>query len=220
MLGLGAHETTLSESDWLAHVHPEDRGVFRAALQQVGTGQGFRLEFRVPQGSYIRWLELRASVNRLDDAADMLGLLSDITARKEEEASRAHPPPVDPLTGLGNRVALMAALEGPPFPGGLLALLDLDRFKSIHASIGDSGGDLVLRGTAERLVHRFGQEAQDFPGGRRRLCAAVRQDKAGAPGAGRGDGGAVQPAAYPAGPQHFRARQRRHARFPPKTRWP
>ena len=91
MLGLGAHETTLSESDWLAHVHPEDRGVFRAALQQVGAGQGFRLEFRVPQGSYIRWLELRASINRLDDAADMLGLLSDITARKEEEASRAHP---------------------------------------------------------------------------------------------------------------------------------
>ena len=167
MLGLGAHETTLSEADWLAHVHPQDRGLFRAALDQAKPGQSVRLEFRTlnpgAQGeSATRWLELRGSVNQLDDAADLLGLLSDITARKEDEARRAALPPTDPLTGLGNRVALMAALDGPPFPNGLLALLDLDRFKHIHASVGDAGGDAVLRGTAERLTHRFGQEAQIF----------------------------------------------------------
>jgi diguanylate cyclase (GGDEF)-like protein len=165
MLGLGAHETTLSESDWLAHVHPDDRGLFRETLGHARPGQDLRLEFRTQDAA--RWLELRASVNKLDDAADLLGLLSDITARKQEETRRAALPPTDPLTGLGNRVALMAALdifqgEGPPFPGGLLALLDLDRFKIIHASIGDAGGDLVLRATAERLTKIFGQEAQIF----------------------------------------------------------
>jgi diguanylate cyclase (GGDEF)-like protein len=167
MLGLGAHETTLSESDWLGHVHPEDRGLFRQTLQHAKPGQSLRLEFRTVTSSArgetaTRWLELRASVNKLDDAADLLGLLSDITARKEEEARRASAPPTDTLTGLGNRVALMAALDGPPFPLGLLALLDLDRFKNIHASVGDAGGDAVLRGTAERLTRRFGQEAQIF----------------------------------------------------------
>ncbi len=160
MLGLGAHETTLSESDWLARVHPEDRGVFRDVLGKARPGQELRLEFRTRNN--LRWLELRASVNQMDDAADLLGLLSDITERKLEEARRAALPPSDPLTGLGNRVALMAALDGPPFPNGLLALLDLDRFKNIHASVGDAGGDAVLQGTAERLQRDFGQDAQLF----------------------------------------------------------
>jgi diguanylate cyclase (GGDEF)-like protein len=162
MLGLSAHETTLSETDWLSYVHPDDRGVFRAAIAEAKPGQNFRLDFRIQNGLFSRWLELSASVNNLDGAADMLGLISDVTARKEEEAHKAAQPPSDPLTGLGNRVALMAALEGPPFPHGVLALLDLDRFKSIHASIGDTGGDVVLKGTAERLTHRFGAEAHIF----------------------------------------------------------
>ena len=162
MLGLSAHETTVSEADWLAYVYPEDRGVFRAALAHAKLGQNFRLEFRIQNGLFSRWLELSASVNKLDGAADMLGLVSDVTARKEEEARKAAEPPSDPLTGLGNRVALMGALEGSPFPHGVLALLDLDRFKAIHASVGDDGGDVVLKGTAERLTHRFGGEAHIF----------------------------------------------------------
>ncbi len=158
MLGLGTHETTLSENDWLAHVNQADRGLFRDALGQARPGQELRLEFRTVKDG--RWLELRAGVNQRD--ASLLGLLSDITARKKDEARRAALPPSDPLTGLGNRVALMTALDGPPFPRGLLALLDLDRFKMIHASVGDAGGDAVLRGTAERLSQRFGPEAQIF----------------------------------------------------------
>jgi len=177
MLGLGAHETTLSEADWLAHVAPGDRGLFRGAVAHATPGRNFRLEFRVTAGSYTRWLELSASVNNLDGAADMLGLISDVTARKEEEALKAAAPPTDPLTGLGNRVALMAALEGPPFPQGVLALLDLDRFKAIHASIGDEGGDVVLKGTADRLSHRFGAEARIFRVGGDGFALLFRQSR-------------------------------------------
>ena len=167
MLGLGAHETTLSESDWLSHVHPEDRGVFREAVSRAKPGRNFRLEFRTLISGFggtsvTRWLELSASVDRLDGAAELLGLISDITARKEAEAHKASLPPTDALTGLGNRVALMGALEGPPFAGGLLALLELDRFKAIHASLGDAGGDVVLKSTAARLAKRFGNEARIF----------------------------------------------------------
>ena len=61
----------------------------------------------------MRWLELRASVNHLDDAADMLGLLSDITARKEEGAPGGLPPHRS-ADRAGQPVALMAALDGPP----------------------------------------------------------------------------------------------------------
>jgi diguanylate cyclase (GGDEF)-like protein len=70
----------------------------------------------------------------------------------------------DPLTGLGNRVALMEELEqlGKRFAGATFALLDIDRFKSIHASLGDSGGDDLLTQVSERLVKRFKGVAEVF----------------------------------------------------------
>ena len=165
MLGLPAHETTLSESDWLSHVHPEDRGKFRAAVSDAKPGRNIRLEFRALISGFggqsvTRWLELSAS--RAEGGGEMLGLTSDITERKEEELRKLALPPSDKLTGLGNRVALMAALEGPPMPDGFLALIDLDRFKAIHASVGDKGGDVVLKSTADKLVERFGGEARIF----------------------------------------------------------
>ncbi|MEJ5946074.1 bifunctional diguanylate cyclase/phosphodiesterase [Pseudokineococcus basanitobsidens] len=71
----------------------------------------------------------------------------------------------DDLTGLPNRRALLAALDGAatgrraarettgPAPGGLL-LLDLDRFKEINDSLGHHVGDELLRQLADRLAGR------------------------------------------------------------------
>src|ERR1041385_7688894 len=70
----------------------------------------------------------------------------------------------DPLTGLGNRVSMMEELEqrSPHFADTTFALLDVDRFKSIHASLGDTGGDGILSQMAERLTKRFEGVAQVF----------------------------------------------------------
>ena len=124
MIGLSVHETTLSDGDWIAHVHPEDREVYSRALEEYRhrPGLAFRLEFRARGGSGpYRWLELRAtSVSEQNVPSDCLGLLSDITQRKEAEFAaqnaeaarqREAALPRDPLTGLGNRVALMEALD-------------------------------------------------------------------------------------------------------------
>ena len=83
-------------------------------------------------------------------ASDCLGLLADITQRKEKEVLAQSR---DELTGLGNRIALMQALDGlgPNLGKALFALVDIDRFKPIHASLGDDGADQVLRQTARRL---------------------------------------------------------------------
>ncbi len=163
MLGLGAHEATLSHADWIAGLHPEDRTAYQEALAlfREQPGAPFRLELRAkgPRGPY-RWLELRASiVTDQDVPSDCLGLLSDITDRKEQA-----PPPRDPLTGLGTRAAMVDELSalGEGLPGATLALLDLDRFKAIHASLGDAGGDTMLLQTARRLEQRFGREARIF----------------------------------------------------------
>jgi diguanylate cyclase (GGDEF)-like protein len=174
MVGLSVHETTLSHSDWVGHVHPDDREVYTGALEEYRQrpGMGFRLEFRARGGNApYRWLELRATiVSEQEVPSDCLGLISDITQRKEAEFAEAERErlqkvslPSDSLTGLGNRVALMEALEvlGEGFGGVLFALLDIDRFKAIHASLGDRGADAILKMVAERLT-ALGEPAQIF----------------------------------------------------------
>jgi len=175
MVGLSMHEATLSHSDWVDYIHPEDREVYSHALEDYRhrPGLAFRLEFRARGQGPFRWLELRATiVSEQDVPSDCLGLLSDITQRKEAEFAAAQAEaerkrdaalPRDALTGLGNRVALMEALDalGDDFGRALFALLDVDRFKAIHASLGDRGADSILKMLAERLSG-MGEPAQIF----------------------------------------------------------
>lgn len=74
----------------------------------------------------------------------------------------------DPLTGLANRRAIMAALEdmeadfqagGAPFG---VALIDLDGFKAVNDEHGHHAGDFVLEHVAERL--RTLKGPHDLPG--------------------------------------------------------
>jgi diguanylate cyclase (GGDEF)-like protein/PAS domain S-box-containing protein len=179
MVGLSVQETTLSHSDWVGMVHPDDRKVYSEALEDFRgkPGMAFRLEFRARGGSGpYRWLELRATiVSEQQVPSDCLGLISDITQRKEAEAAqlaveasrkREAALPRDALTGLGNRVALMEALDalGAGFEKALFALLDVDRFKAIHASLGDAGADDLLKQLAQRLTG-LGEPAQVFRAG-------------------------------------------------------
>ncbi len=163
MLGLPARKVTLSDSDWVARLHPEDREIYRDALVlfRDPPGQAFRLEFRAKgAGGQWRWLELRASiVTDQEVPSDCLGLLSDITDRKEQS-----PATRDPLLGLGTRAALMDAMAamGAALSEAQLALVDLDRFKAVHASLGDAGGDTILLHTARRLKERYAHDAQLF----------------------------------------------------------
>jgi len=176
MVGLSVHETTLSHSDWVAHIHPDDRDVYSKALEEYRhrPGLAFRLEFRARgQSGPYRWLELRATiVSEQQVPSDCLGLISDVTQRKEADFARDQAEsarlreaalPRDALTGLGNRVALMEALDalGAGFDKSLFALLDIDRFKAIHASLGDAGADSILKQLAERLIG-LGEPAQVF----------------------------------------------------------
>jgi diguanylate cyclase (GGDEF)-like protein len=176
MVGLPVHETTLAHSDWIAHVHPDDREIYSNALEEYRQrpGLAFRLEFRArgASGPY-RWLELRATiVSEQDVPSDCLGLISDVTRRKEAEFAaiaaeaerkRTAALPRDKLTGLGNRVALIETLDGlgAEFGAVLFAVLDVDRFKSIHASLGDADADAILKMLAERLVG-LGEAAEVF----------------------------------------------------------
>jgi diguanylate cyclase (GGDEF)-like protein len=88
--------------------------------------------------------------------------MADVTTRKEAEAAAR--PTRDTLTALGNRVALMEELErlGAGLQHATFVVLDIDRFKSIHASLGDAGADAILVAVAERLQRKINGTAQLF----------------------------------------------------------
>jgi len=168
LIGFPKAPETIAHISWIARVHPEDREIYKQAVADYRghPGTAFRVEFRVrsESGRY-PWFELRATM--LGDgarASRCLGLMADVTSRKESEAAAMDRTLRDALTGLGNRVALMEELDqlGGRFAEAIFALLDIDRFKSIHASLGDAGGDAVLVAVAQRLSQRFKGVAEMF----------------------------------------------------------
>ena len=168
LLGFPPGPQTMAHTDWIARVHADDRDVYRQALTDYRgqAGLAFRIEFRVrsESGRY-PWFELRATMmGDRSPATRCLGLMADVTTRKETEAAVMDRALRDPLTGLGNRVALMEDLEqlGDDVRNAAFVLLDIDRFKAIHASLGDKGGDDILVAVADRLTKNLGTRAKLF----------------------------------------------------------
>ena len=169
LIGIEQGAKRISHDDWIARIHTDDRDTYRLALDEYRSqpGLAFRIEFRArgESGRY-PWFELRATMlGQGRTAGRCLGLIADVTTRKE--TAPVDRSLCDPLTGLGNRVSLMEELEelGDGLPDTVFALLDIDRFKSIHASLGDVGGDRVLAGMAERLAKTLAGRAKVFRAG-------------------------------------------------------
>jgi diguanylate cyclase (GGDEF)-like protein/PAS domain S-box-containing protein len=145
---------------WLNSVHPDDRERMRDTLRELLDKGVLTTEYRIrrPDGE-IRWVEDRVkavygadgTVLRLD------GVASDITDRKNYEASIEYLATHDALTRLPNRALLadrlLQALAHARRTGRPMALffLDLDRFKDVNDSFGHALGDALLRAVAERL---------------------------------------------------------------------
>ena len=87
------------------------------------------------------------------EAERCLGLIADVTARKNAETSEAAAGPSDALTGLGTRAALISFLDAAPegLKRSALALFDIERFKAINDSLGQNGGDALLVALVERI---------------------------------------------------------------------
>ncbi|WP_240125323.1 putative bifunctional diguanylate cyclase/phosphodiesterase [Thermomonas alba] len=124
-----------------------DTQAFRDWL--AGSGEE-RLSLRIvaPDGS-LRQLEATRSTWRHGHAHGTTLILHDVTEAAHQRAQLDRLAHFDPLTGLPNRNALLAALEANPEWG--LALIGIDRFKWINDGLGHALGDRVLQAFAERL---------------------------------------------------------------------
>jgi len=164
LIGLSLGAVALSRDNWLGRIHPDDRDVFEQALATYRhhPGMAFRVEFRIRAGGHTIWCELRATMTgQSAEAERCLGLIADVTARKNLESEQA-PNLVDALTGLGNLPALQARLEdiGDALPRSALAVFDLDRFKGVNDSLGRDGADVALAAFVERVEEAFADERE------------------------------------------------------------
>jgi diguanylate cyclase (GGDEF)-like protein len=159
--GLPTDDEPVSFATWTAMLLPEDQvqlardiALAHEARQEFNE---FHYRFLHPANG-VRHIEAR-SRTAYDDAGHALysvGVIIDVTERRQAEARIAHLAHHDPLTALPNRTlfgvrldeAVARARRGENFA---LLCLDLDRFKEVNDSLGHPIGDALLQAVTERL---------------------------------------------------------------------
>lgn len=156
---LGIESNILMET-WLEQIHEDDRSGAEDMWQHsLKTGNDYMRQLRfIRSDNEMLWLDIHARVVMLSQGGNSLGLVGvvkDITERREQEALQRWEAEHDPLTGLLNRRGFERRLEDAfadfqktSTPSALL-LFDLDHFKPINDEGGHALGDEMLRRIAQ-----------------------------------------------------------------------
>jgi diguanylate cyclase (GGDEF)-like protein len=142
--------------------HPEKSSLSAPAnAMQAPEGQADILRAREIELSTGRWISLCEF--RTPDG-EMIGIYTDISARKATEETIRYQATHDALTGLPNRALfdqnLDAALNASRTENERLAVafFDLDRFKLVNDGLGHKAGDDLLIAVADRLRRSIAKE--------------------------------------------------------------
>jgi diguanylate cyclase (GGDEF)-like protein/PAS domain S-box-containing protein len=161
IFGIRPEEFDGKVGTFIRMVYAEDRDVVNLAVEQAIAGEGvYQVDHRVVRADgALRWVHERAEVVR--DAAGkparLVGVVQDITARKEAEEQLLHLAHYDKLTELPNRTLfhdrLLQSLAHSRHAGRAAAVIfvDLDHFKLINDTLGHPAGDQLLKQVAHRL---------------------------------------------------------------------
>jgi diguanylate cyclase (GGDEF)-like protein/PAS domain S-box-containing protein len=171
LLGLEPGALAHSERKWAELIAPEDVQLYADSLNahRRQGNSSFTLEMRMrnAKGGQ-RWIQLRASciANTKGKAVRCIGVVSDITGRKAQEAQRQSDDTTDGVTGLMLRGGFLARLDsvlasmqlGHARRQGAVLAIDVDRVRVVSDSMGHQAGDRFLAQIARRLDHAAGPE--------------------------------------------------------------
>jgi diguanylate cyclase (GGDEF)-like protein/PAS domain S-box-containing protein len=174
IMGFRPEDTPMSTAEIYARIHPDDRAMAERARERALHDPGYKydVEFRLirPDGE-VRWLHSVAEVRRdpCGRAVKMLGLVQDVTERREAEEKVRRLAYYDTVTGLPNmnlfesevddRLAQLRRGAGRGRSPARLACLivDLVRFRDVNYALTHMYGDVLLALVADRLSAVIGQ---------------------------------------------------------------
>jgi len=145
----------------LGMIHDEDYPIVMQALKEHfkdKTPFHVELRFLLPDGQ-LKWMFLAGDALRDETGKPlrMIGSVTDITEKKEDEQKITQLAYHDALTGLPNRLLFhkrldlcMSQSNRYKFKLAVL-LIDLDRFKNINDTLGHQAGDKLLQHVAQKL---------------------------------------------------------------------
>ncbi|MDO8329699.1 MAG: EAL domain-containing protein [Fluviicoccus sp.] len=128
-------------------------------LNRDGEWQGEITEYRKSGQPFPEWLHISAVHNGHTEVTHYVGIISDLSQRKEAEEKLRYLSNYDRLTGLANRNLFRdrlhaAILRARDQSKGLAVLyIDMDRFRTINDSLGHELGDELLKKVGERLIN-------------------------------------------------------------------
>lgn len=134
-----AGTSTARQKAWIEACLREHAAATRPLLRDLGDG---------------RWIQVRESRSA---SGHLVGIRTDITELKRAEGIIRSQAERDPLTGLGNRKALIkrlaVAMRARRKDGdcGALFFLDLDNLKQVNDTLGHDAGDQLITSLAGRL---------------------------------------------------------------------
>jgi diguanylate cyclase (GGDEF)-like protein len=142
---LGAHVGELGE--------PFGGPLFAAHLCAIGSDLPVTIEVQRPGGAWIE-ATFRAERDEHCGPAGTVATLVDVTAHKMREGELARRAETDDLTGLVNRAGFLRRFDAALATTGDLsvALIDVDRFKSLNDEFGHVAGDAALAEIGRRIA--------------------------------------------------------------------
>ena len=163
LLGILPDETIPDCVSSIYLIHPKDTKRVHSALETylAGGAPGYECEFRLraKDGEW-KWVLSRGTIVSRDvngQPLRMTGTMSDITEKKESEATIWRQANFDALTGIPNRRLFRERVDLEMHRsqryGHQVAILyiDLDRFKEVNDLYGHDAGDMVLAHAVQRM---------------------------------------------------------------------